>query len=305
MNKEELKKNQPIVYQTLSNALKYNRLAHAYLFTGAKGSIKSQTALLFAQSLVCEHPDEDGFACQECDTCKRMAKEESNDFCFVHGDQENIKKDHILNIIDKFSETAQEVSNKRIYILDRFDNANNAASNKLLKFLEEPGQGIYAILTADEKSNLLPTIQSRCQIVTFRPISLEDELKTIVDEKSAKMLAMNGYSLDQVKEMIETEEYEQVKQFALDYMNHWDSLEQIVIMQTECFIPKSKYMDKKWVRLWIQWLLFNIKEKEMNLSQYSQIQMILVQALDALRIPVDLALLLDQTYNKIRKVVTK
>ena len=234
-----------------------------------------------------------------------MAKEESNDFCFVHGDQENIKKDHILNIIDKFSETAQEVSNKRIYILDRFDNANNAASNKLLKFLEEPGQGIYAILTADEKSNLLPTIQSRCQIVTFRPISLEDELKTIVDEKSAKMLAMNGYSLDQVKEMIETEEYEQVKQFALDYMNHWDSLEQIVIMQTECFIPKSKYMDKKWVRLWIQWLLFNIKEKEMNLSQYSQIQMILVQALDALRIPVDLALLLDQTYNKIRKVVTK
>ena len=62
MNKEQLKKNQPIVYRTLSNALQKNRLAHAYLFSGPKGSPTKEVALLLAQSLACTHRDADGFA---------------------------------------------------------------------------------------------------------------------------------------------------------------------------------------------------------------------------------------------------
>ena len=97
MNKEYLKKAQPIVYQTLSNALKNQRVANAYLFHGPKGSSKLETAVLFAQSIVCEHTDVDGFACQECESCKRIENEDSLDYMIVSNDR--IKKKDIVEAV--------------------------------------------------------------------------------------------------------------------------------------------------------------------------------------------------------------
>lgn len=308
MNKEQFKKEQPIVYQILSNALKYNHLAHAYLFTGEKGNIKQDVALLFAQSLVCQHVDEDGFACQNCDVCKRMEKEESYDFHYIHGKENRIKKSDIVQLQEFFTSTSQEVSNRRIYILDGFDLATKDAANSLLKFLEEPGKEIYAILIADEKSNLLPTIQSRCQNIVFRPVSkkeIEQCFSQHVDEDCAKMLALNGYSEKQVLDLIEKEEFHLMKEYAIEYISKWDSFEEICHMQMDCFVPKSKKMDKQWIRLWIQWMLYLIKKEKLELSKYAQIQRILIEAMDALRAPVDVALLMDQMYYRIRKVVSE
>ena len=190
MNKEELKAYQPVVYQTLSNALKRHRLAHAYLFEGDKSSPKKETALLFAQSLVCPHCDEDGFACQECEVCKRIENKESIDFQWIQGgelkrqkhdfselnkkeeqkkDVNRIKKEDMKDLQKFFESTSLESENTRIYVLEGFDQATVDAQNTLLKFLEEPQEGIYGILLANEKSNVLPTIQSRAQWIHFRP----------------------------------------------------------------------------------------------------------------------------------------
>ena len=166
MNKEYLKKAQPIVYQTLSNALKNKRVANAYLFHGPKGSSKLETAILFAQSIVCEHTDFDGFACQECESCKRIENEDSLDYMIVSNDR--IKKKDIVDLQAFFESTSAGKQNARIYILDHYDKATPDASNSWLKFLEEPSEGIYGILIADEKSNVLPTIQSRCQAIHFK-----------------------------------------------------------------------------------------------------------------------------------------
>ena len=154
MNKEYLKKAQPIVYQTLSNALKNKKVANAYLFHGPKGSSKLETAILFAQSIVCEHTDFDGFACQECESCKRIENEESLDYMIVSNDR--IKKKDIVDLQAFFESTSAGKQNARIYILDHYDKATPDASNSLLKFLEEPSEGIYGILIAHEKSNVLP-----------------------------------------------------------------------------------------------------------------------------------------------------
>ena len=308
MNKEQFKKNQPIVHRVLSNALKHNRLAHAYLFTGAKGKIKQDTAILFAQSLICSHVDEDGFACQECDSCLRIQKEESYDYKYIHGNIERIKKKDIVDLQDFFSTTSQEVGNKRIYILDGFDQATKDASKSLLKFLEEPSKDIYAILIANDKNNILPTIQSRCQIVTFRPdsvLEVKEQLKQIVDEECAQMLAMTGYSYEEVLELKEKEEFDKVREFSEAYSSHWDSFEEIGIMQMDRMVPKSKYMEKQWIRLWIQWMLYLIRQKNLDVSTYTKIQKILVESLDVLKIPVDTAMLMDQIYNRIRKVVSQ
>ena len=173
MNKEILRQEQPIVYHTLSNALKNKRLAHAYLFTGPKGSPKAETALLLAQSMMCQHPDADGFACGQCDQCKRVEQEESLDFFWKHAigtipeknttfthtkakKTERLKKQDIVNLQAFFEATSAEKANARVYILEDYDQATQEASNSLLKFLEEPQPGIYGILIADDKNMILP-----------------------------------------------------------------------------------------------------------------------------------------------------
>lgn len=325
MNKEILRQEQPIVYHTLSNALKNKRLAHAYLFTGPKGSPKAETALLLAQSMMCQHPDADGFACGQCDQCKRVEQEESLDFFWKHAigtipeknttfthtkakKTERLKKQDIDNLQAFFEATSAERANARVYILEDYDQATQEASNSLLKFLEEPQPGIYGILIADDKNMILPTIQSRCQTVTFRPpskASMIQALTEVTDRDSAEMFVESGYTLAQAKELIDQEAFPIIKQAAIDYSRNWYSYAEISRMQTKIFIPKSPLMDKKWIRLWMEWLLYRIKNHKLPIAFETEVslQRILVEAFDILRAPVDLALFLDKLYTQIRKVV--
>lgn len=307
MDKQRFKQEQPIVYQMVSNALKRDHLAHAYLFTGPKGVDKRGAALLFAQSLVCEHVDEDGFACQECDSCKRLEKEESTNFFWLK--DRRIKKQDILDVQMYFQSTSMEKSNRRIYILEGFDQATPDASNSLLKFLEEPQPGIFGILIADERSAVLPTIQSRCQWISFRPESplmIQTQLQEFIDEESAHVLAYSGYTLDQAKALFEDQEnFERVCEYAKKYLSNLSSMDMIVTMQSECFVAKSNLMDKKWVLLWMQWLLIMLKQNRVDVSLDKNVRLrsLLVESMDVLNRPVDVALFLDRLYNQIRKVV--
>ena len=309
MNKEELKKEQPVVYRTLSNALTKDRLAHAYLFVGPKGSPKNEMAILLAQSMICHHRDEDGFACQKCESCQRIQKEEAIDFRWVHGEETRIKKKDILDLQTFFEATSVEIDNKRIYFLEQFDQATPDASNALLKFLEEPRPGIFAILSADEKSNVLPTIQSRCQWIQFRPASKERLIHLLMektDAQSAEMLVEAGYTLEQFQKWIQDEDFQLIQNAAKEYVMHCQDLSMILTMQREIFVAKSERMQKEKIRLWLEWVLFYIKQNErgLPLHQQIQIQSILIESMDVLRRPVELALFLDRIYNQIRKVVT-
>lgn len=303
MNKDILKKDQPIVYRTLSNALKNDRVSNAYLFYGTTGTSKIDVAVLFAQSLMCSHCDEAGFACQECEDCRRIENEDSLDYMIVSNDR--IKKKDIMDVQTFFESKSISGKNKRIYILDHFDQATVDASNSLLKFLEEPQDGIYGILIANEKSNVLPTIQSRCQGIHFRPASCESLLLKETSEENAKMLAQSGYTYDDAMEMLVLPDFEEMKEVAKTYLDHCHSMEEIYKLQTSVFVNKSDRMDKKWIRLWIQWLLFDIKNDIVvfSLTKKVELHKLLVEALDVLRRPVDLALFMDKLYYDIRKVV--
>lgn len=308
VNKELLKKEQPVVFQTLSNALKEDRLAHAYLFVGPKGSPKNEMALLLAQSLVCHHRDADGFACQSCETCQRIQKEEAIDFKWIHGEKNRIKKKDILELQSFFEATSVETENRRIYFLEQFDQATPDASNALLKFLEEPAPGIFAILSADEKSAVLPTIQSRCQWIQFRPASRERLIHLLeeqTDLPTATLLVQSGYTVEQAQEVLAWEDFSLLKEAADRYTEHWDDLSMILTMQREVFVAKSERMQKEKIRFWLECVLFYTKENRnrLSLSKQVQIQSLLIEAMDTLRRPVELALFLDKLYNQIRKVV--
>ncbi len=325
MNKQEFKTTQPVVYRVLSNALKNRRLAHAYMFTGPKSAPKADVALLFAQSILCSNPDEDGFACQACTSCQRIEKEESLNFFWVHHmgadisktdifdqerrvkkmTQERIKKKDILALQQFFESTSVETKEQRVYILEDYDQATPDASNSLLKFLEEPAPNIFGILIADEKSNVLPTIQSRCQMISFRPTSYLHTFESLTDATSAAMLTQSGYTLDRAKEVIDDKTFMIIKEAAYHYVKHWKTMDIVLDMQTNVFPSKAETTSKQWVRVWLEWLLFIIKNEPLSIDESCrvQIQMFLVESMDTLRSPVDINLFLDNIYFQIRKVV--
>ena len=175
MLKEILQKQQPVVYRALKNACIHDRVSNAYLFSGPAGTHKYDAALLLAMSLLCEKGD--GLACEQCNTCRRVLKGEHADMAVLDGSAGSISKEQIDDIQQRFSRTAAENgSGKAVYIIRNAENASISAMNSLLKFLEEPGSHITAILTTDNISRLLPTIISRCVRLPFVPVSREVRL---------------------------------------------------------------------------------------------------------------------------------
>ena len=167
MFKEVLKARQPIVERVLFNALKHKQASHAYLFIGPKGTKMLETALLFAQSLVCPHRNP--WACETCEICVRIQENHFTDLIILDGSMTSIKKDQVLDMQEKFSKTALEVYGKKIYIVNAAENATTEALNSLLKFLEEPsGSDTYAIMISQHPEQLLETIISRCQTLSFK-----------------------------------------------------------------------------------------------------------------------------------------
>ncbi|MBQ6333732.1 MAG: hypothetical protein IJI46_01505 [Erysipelotrichaceae bacterium] len=165
MIKQQLKDQEPIAYQSLLNALKNQKVAHSYLFSGEYNPLKIEAAYLLAQSIVEGKRD---FACEECETCRRIRNNSYFDVIYVDGYAASIKKDDIENILDEFSRTSLESSGKKIYILANINNASTKVLNMILKFMEEPGNAnTYGIFITDRKEDLLPTIVSRCQEVPF------------------------------------------------------------------------------------------------------------------------------------------
>ena len=165
MIKEQLAQSEPVAYRSLRNSLLQNRIAHSYLFSGEYNPLKIEAAYLLAQSIV---EGKNDLACEECDTCRRIRKNEYFDVIYVDGYAHMIRKDDIENIMDEFSRTSLETAGKKIYILANINNASLKVLNMILKFMEEPdNENTFGIFITDKKEDLLPTIVSRCHDIPF------------------------------------------------------------------------------------------------------------------------------------------
>ena len=186
-----LAKKQPILFQTFSNALSSYRLAHSYLVQGENGTPLKETALYLAKSILCDHPDP--LACEECITCQRVLENEYPDLVIFDGEEDTIKKGDVENVVALFQKTPLESKGVMVYIIHCAENMTPEASNALLKFLEEPTDHSYAILTTRNKERLLPTIVSRCETLPLFLLPREESLKEAVDlgvaEEDAELLS--------------------------------------------------------------------------------------------------------------------
>ncbi|GKV70402.1 DNA polymerase III subunit delta' [Sporosarcina sp. NCCP-2716] len=178
---------QPVAAAKLSGAYKHNRIGHAYLFDGEKGVGKKDAALYFAQLLLCEHPS-DNVPCETCHACRRVLSGNHPNILTVEPDGQDIKKDQMARLLEAMTKKAYE-QGRRIYIIEQAHRLNTAAANALLKFLEEPDGDVTAILLTDAYHMILPTIQSRCQRLSFLPPRREQVVERLKAEGISPSLA--------------------------------------------------------------------------------------------------------------------
>lgn len=163
-------KGQDHIVTTIKNQIRAERIGHAYLFTGTRGTGKTTVAKILARSVNCEAP-RDGSPCGECAACRAIASGSSMNVIEIDAASNN-GVDNIRDIIEEVSYSPAEGKYK-VYIIDEVHMLSPGAFNALLKTLEEPPSYVIFILATTEVHKIPPTILSRCQRYDFKRISIE------------------------------------------------------------------------------------------------------------------------------------
>ncbi|HEY9647425.1 MAG TPA: DNA polymerase III subunit gamma/tau [Chroococcidiopsis sp.] len=162
---------QEAIATTLSNALRQQRIAPAYLFTGARGTGKTSSARIFAKSLNCIASDRPtDTPCGVCEVCRAIAGGSALDVIEIDA-ASNTGVDNIRELIER-AQFAPVQCRYKVYVIDEVHMLSTAAFNALLKTLEEPPDRVVIVLATTDPQKVLPTIISRCQKFDFRRIPL-------------------------------------------------------------------------------------------------------------------------------------
>ena len=164
----------------LREAVAKNKMGHAYLFRGPDGVGKKRTALTLAAYINCKSPL-DGDSCGRCTTCRKYFSGNHPDLILVEPDGAAIKIGQIRELKHQLTFPPLEAK-VRVIVLEDIHTMRREAANSLLKTLEEPAPGNLLILTADLAGDVLPTILSRCQIISFGSLDHKDMAQVLMQE---------------------------------------------------------------------------------------------------------------------------
>ena len=208
----KFKEEQFVAYSLLTNAIKNDKLSHAYLIDANHYDDSHNFILSFVKDIICGLNHDD-----DCILCKRIDNNNYPELKIIESEGNIIKKEQLLELQSDFSRSSIE-GNYRIYIIKDCDKMNKQASNCLLKFLEEPNPGIIAILVTNNFSKLLTTIISRCQVIRLNNIislqsnstlenfalintdNKEDFLEFLNNEKMLQIIEDTIYFIDYFEE---------------------------------------------------------------------------------------------------------
>jgi len=187
---------QDVIVKILKNSILNNKIAHAYIFSGPRGTGKTSIAKIFAKAVNCKNLD-NGDCCNKCDSCLEINKGSAADFFEIDGASNN-GVDEIRDLIDKIK-YLPILGKYKIYVIDEAHMLTTGAFNALLKTLEEPPRHAIFILATTEIHKIPKTILSRCQNFDFKNIDKESILKRLeeilkfekikIEENALKLIA--------------------------------------------------------------------------------------------------------------------
>ena len=254
-----LKKYQEIPYNIFKNALGNNRFFHAYLLSGPTGTPIFEIAKFLSKCLLNnkhELKEEDNII------SKTVENRTYPDLIIIDTKKEQVKIDDIRRIEDKFSQTSINQLGIKIYIINLIENLRPNEANALLKFLEEPLDNTYAILTTENEYSILPTILSRTEIVRFSSVNkndlIDECIKLGVNKKDAEILTFFQNDASMIKEEIENEDYLEVKKYVENFINLLPNKEKLRFFVLNEI--NSNLKSKIQIRLFIDLLIIYLKE---------------------------------------------
>jgi DNA polymerase III subunit delta' len=238
---EQMQELQPIVLKMLKNSLQKNRVAHAYLFEGSRGTGKMECALILTKSLFCQALIDNSIPCETCLNCRRINHANHPDVHLVEPDGLSIKKGQIKALQEEFSKTGVE-SKQKVYIISQADRMTVNAANSLLKFLEEPHAQTLAILMTEQVHQIIPTILSRCQTLSFQPLSPKSMVDRLVEmganESQAPLLGSMTNNIDEAFALFGDDWFAQAQKIVVklyEVLNR-SPLEALLVLQEEWFM---------------------------------------------------------------------
>jgi DNA polymerase-3 subunit gamma/tau len=177
------------IVRTLQNAVRLDRVAHAYLFSGPRGTGKTTTARVLAKAINCLHDDPASRPCNTCLNCQAINAGSSPDIIEIDA-ASNRGIDDIRDLRERVRYAPTQLRSK-VYIIDESHQITGAAANAFLKTLEEPPAHTRFILATTDPEELLPTIVSRCQRFDFRRVSADDIVRRL-----QTVASLEGVSVD-------------------------------------------------------------------------------------------------------------
>jgi DNA polymerase-3 subunit delta' len=184
----EMEKIQPLATRIITNSIKKDRVSHAYLLQGARGTGKEAIARLIAKGFFCN--EKTGIeACGHCSNCRRIDSGNHPDVHWIEPDGQSIKMDQIKSLQKEFTYSGME-SNKKVYIIKGADTLTVNAANRILKFLEEPSKQTIAMMLTENGQAIIPTIRSRCQVIDLKPLQPQTFQQQLMEQGMEKQDAV-------------------------------------------------------------------------------------------------------------------
>lgn len=283
----QLEETQAQVVNILKNSIIRDRMSHAYIFEGNRGTGKMAVAIQLAKSYFCKNKNE-AEPCLVCADCQRIDSSNHPDLHVISPDGLSIKKEQVLHLQKEFSYKGME-SKQKFYIVQDAEKMTSGAANSLLKFLEEPNSPTVAVLLTDQPQQMLKTILSRSQNLTFAPLAPEVFINKLEEQNItrtlAKTLSAITTNLDEALQLCQEDWIVQARSLVLQLTEEVHSRpKQMLFTLQDKWLPhfNGKAQLEIGIDLMLLWyrdLLYTQLDEEDDLIFFDQIERLREQAM--------------------------